>query len=285
MKQIISIVLFLFIGMNAQAEVEKLDSASYAYGDAIIRSILEAQDSIDVEFEFNQENLAEFICGFEENLPNVKYTQDSIKMISFAFGVQLGIFLSDGIQYQIDVIPFDCIVAGLMKVVNHELTLPQDTIGIMDFVGEYPEDMNPVDFPEEDKCRYFTVYGILKGLQPGLQNYICEMTGKSEDEAPADYEAYAAGYAMVMKSLSLSGKEESERGPYVVGFDFGNSFIMEPLREPLRLNITVVDFLDGCRAAVGLNERKMTIEESEQVLSSFFPDGDESILIQVKDIY
>ena len=195
---------------RADDTTENFDSVSYAYGDIITRYFVELPDSIAPPFELNKENLAELILGFEENLTYLKYSQgfeenltylkysqDTIKNVSFYLGAMQAIFLSDGIS-QRDSIPYDCILAGLMKVVNHELTLPQDTIKINAYMKGLPEGKNPIDMPDEEKCNFFTYYGIMKGLQPGLQQYIFEQTGKHEDEIPADYEAYAAGFAMII---------------------------------------------------------------------------------------
>ena len=266
MRRILFLLFLLSFGMVVHAQEAKLDSASYAYGDKIIRSVAENQDSIILEFEFDKENLAEVIRGLEDNLGFMKYTQDSIKKISFSLGGMQGLFMSDSFQFKMDVIPFDCILAGLMKVVNHELTLPQDTIKIIEYMKSLPEDVKPEDLPDEDKCRFFTNYGTMKGLQPGLQGYIYETTLKSENEAPADYEAYAAGLAMMVKFMSLEAKQESD--PYSYGGVIGGSIAMQSLP----FQFTEADFLDGCRAAAGLNERKITVEESDRIISKVFPE-------------
>ena len=276
MRQIFFIIFLLSIGMAGHAQEAKLDSVSYAYGDKIIRSIAENQDSIFPKLKFDKENLAEVIRGLEDNLVFMKYTQDSIKKISFGVGGMQGMFMWDGFQFKMDVIPFDCILAGLMKVVNHELALPQDTIMINEYMKSLPEDMKPEAMPDEDRCRFFTNYGTMKGLQPGLQAYIYEMTGKNENEAPADYEAYAAGLAMAVKYMSLEAKQESGQDPYSYGGVIGGSIAMQSLP----FHFTVADFLDGCRAAAGLNERKITVEESDHIISKNFPETKAPTIIQ-----
>ena len=276
MKRILFVIFLLSIGMIGHAQKAKLDSASYAFGDKIIRSITENHDSIVPGFEFDMENLADVIRGLEENLVFMKYSQDSIKKISFGLGGMQGAFMSDGFQFKMDVIPFDCILAGLMKVVNHELTLPQDTIKINEYMKSLPEDMKPEDMPDEDKCRFFTNYGTMKGLQPGLQRYIYEMTFKSEDEVPADYEAYAAGLALMVKFMSLEAKQEKEPTPYSYGVLIGGAIAMQSLS----FHFTEADFLDGCRTAAGLNERKITVEESDRIVSTVFPEIEAPTIIQ-----
>ncbi|MBO4658029.1 MAG: hypothetical protein J5637_00235 [Prevotella sp.] len=276
MKQLF-LILFLFsIGMASHAEEASLDSVSYVFGDKVIRSFVENKDSMLPAFEYNKDNLAELIRGLEDNLVYMKYSQDSIKKLSFNLGVMQAVFFSDGIQSQKDVIPFDCILAGLTKVVHHELTLPQDTIKINAFIKGLPQDMDPVDLPEEDRCRFFTYFGIMKGLQPGLQGYIHEATGKTEKEAPADYEAYVAGFAHMVKMLSFDGQQESELRPYDYGTFIGSSVLLEQFS----FQFTKADFLEGCRAAAGLIERKITVEESDRIFSKAFPESEAPTIIQ-----
>lgn len=139
-----------------------------------------------------------------------------------------------------------------------------------------PVDMKPEDMPDEDKCRFFTNYGMMKGLQPGLQGYIYETTGKNENEVPADYEAYAAGMAMVVRFMSLEAKQGSGQDPYSYGVLIGCSIAMQSLP----FHFTEADFLDGCRAAAGLNERKITVEESDRIISTSFPETEAPTIIQ-----
>ena len=280
MRHVFSIIFLLCFGMIANAEVAEFDSASYVLGDVIIRSIKESPDSIYPGNELSETELDEFIRGFEENLPFMKYSQDSIKNISFSLGAMQGVFFIDGTHYLEEPIPYDCICDGLMKIVNHQLTLPQDTISIMEYMKSLPEDTNPFKLPEEEKCKFFTGYGVMKGFQPGLQEYLCEMTGKSQDEVPADYESYAAGFAMMMKNMSLTSMEESELGAYEKGFDIIETIVMRPLP----FHFVEADFLDGCRAGAGFNERKITVEESDRIFSTLFPpDSEEPIIESLKN--
>ena len=264
MRHIFSIIFLFCLGMIADAEVAEFDSASYALGDAMIRSIKESPDPIYPGNELSEPELAEFIRGFEENLPFMKYTQDSIKNISFSLGEMQGVFFIDGTNSLKERIPYGCIYDGLMKIVNHQLILPQDTISIMKYMKNLPEDTDPLELPEDEKCKFYTCYGVMKGLQPGLQENICEMTGKSKDEVPADYESYAAGYAMMMKYMSHTPM-------YVEGFDKSLSIIMQPLP----LHFVEADFIDGCYAGAGFNERKITVEESDRIYSTLFPQDSE----------
>lgn len=280
MRHIFSIIFLLCFGMIADAEVAEFDSASYVLGDVIIRSIKVNPDSIYPEKELSETELAEFIRGVEENLPFMKYSQDSIKHISFVLGVMQGVFLIDGTHYQKDSIPYDCIYDGLMKVANHELTLPQDTISILEYMDSLAKVTDTI--PEEENCKFYTGYGVMKGLQPGLQEYICEMTGKSQDEMPAYYESYAAGFAMMMKHMSLTPPmEESELSAYEMGVDISTEIVTQPLP----FHFVKADFLDGCHAGAGFNERKITVEESDRIFSTLFPPDSEGSLKEYQKNY
>lgn len=281
MRHIFSIIFLLCYGIIAYAEVAEFDSASYALGDGIIRSIKESPDSIYPENELSETEFAEFIRGFEENLPFMKYSQDSIKNISFGLGVMQGVFFIDGTLSQIELFPYDCIYDGLMKIVNHQLSLPQDTISIMEYMKSLTENTDPHELPEEEKCKFFTCYGVMKGLQRGLQEYICEMTGKSQDEVPADYESYAAGFAMMMKSMLFSSKEESELSSYEMGVSISSEIVMRPLS----FHFVEADFIDGCYAGAGFNERKITVEESDRIFSTLFPPDSEGPLEEYQENY
>lgn len=280
MRHVFSIIFLLCFGMIADAEVAEFDSASYALGDAIIRSFKESPDSSYPGKELSETKLAEFIRGFEDNLPFMKYSQDSIKNQSFGLGAMQGIFFIDGTHYQKEPIPYDCIYDGLMKIVNHQLTLPQDTISIMEYMKSLPDDTDLLELPEEEKCKFYTGYGVMKGLQPGLQEYIYEMTGKSQDEVPADYESYAAGFAMVL-NLALTPMDESELSAYEMGVDISSKVVMRPLP----FHFVEADFLDGCRAGAGFNERKITVEESDRIFSTLFPSDNEEPIIEPKENY
>ncbi len=271
MRHIFSIIFLLCFGLIADAEVAEFDSASYALGDAMIRSIKESPDPIYQGNELSETELVEFIRGFEENLPFMKYTQDSIKNISFSLGAMQGVFFIDGTHSQEERVPYDCIYDGLMKIVNHQLTLPQDTMSIMEYMKSLPEDTDPLELPEEEKCKFFAGYGVMKGFQPGLQAYIYEMTGKSNNGVPADYESYAAGFALMMKNMSLSLMKESELSAYGMGADNSLSIIMQPLP----FHFVEADFIDGCYAGAGFNERKISVEESDRIYSTLIPRDSE----------
>ena len=287
MRHIFLIISLLSFGMIANAEDVSLDSLSYAYGDAFMRATMECKGFFSPGLEFNKTNSSEFIRGIEDDLLNLKYTQDSIKNVSFLVGVLQGVSLGDGFDHSSrkEDIPIDCIIAGLNKVVNHELSLPEDYIDIWVFMENQPGDVNPLDLPEEDKCDYYIKYGAMLGLAPELQEYIKEETGRNEDEMPANYEAFAAGYALMLRTLTFGQIPDSQNNPYYYGVAIGSSMLLEPILAnmftytpedeygnklifQLSSEFSVVDFLDG------------SIEDSKQILSTVLPNKEQSIEVQ-----
>ena len=76
--------------------------------------------------------------------------------------------------------------------------------------------------------------------------------------------------------MSLEAKQESRLYPYSYGGVIGGSIAMQSLP----FHFTVADFLDGCHAAAGLNERKITVEESDHIISKVFPETEAPTIIQ-----
>ena len=78
-----------------------------------------------------------------------------------------------------------------------------------------------------------------------------------------------------MKFLPIM-RLESGQDPYSYGVLIGCSIAMQSLP----FHFTESDFLDGCRAAAGLNERKITVEESDWIISTSFPETEAPTIIQ-----
>ena len=269
MKKILLLIL-LFNAITARADDEFLDTLSYAVGCSMMHHIAQ---SGELSFEFTEANSMEAIRGIEDMMPLMGYAQDSTSGTSFVLGCFQGIFFSDGYEHNKDKISLDCIALGLMRVINGQLTLPQDTIAINRFMNSLPEGTNPAELPDETRNQFYTYYGIMKGLQPGLQEYICEQTGKTKDECPANQKAYAAGFLTVVNSLN---NDETPNA-------FGKNLALEVITQPSFYPLEVESFVDGCRGALGLSERKLTIEEADAISTARFQtDNDIPVITQEK---
>jgi hypothetical protein len=268
--QLLLLSVFCFVLAEAN-EVETIDTASYALGDVTVRAMMSAND---LPFEVDKASSIEFFRGIEENIGLRDTLQDSISNVSFGVGAMQAIFLMDGLEHNKnkDKIPFHCIIEGLNKVVNDELTLPEDTIAIQEYMHQFPDENDPIDLPEEERCKFFTYYGIMKGLQRGLQEYICEMTGKTKEECPSNNKFYALGFMSILESM------EARKTPY----GYGKYLVLSIIMDLLPFDLENESFMDGCRAALGLDERKLTIAETDRICAELFEDvGDD---IQVESI-
>ena len=68
MRRILFLLFLFSFGMVVRAQEVKLDSASYAYGDKIIRSVAENQDSIFPQLGLDKKSMTELIRGLEDVL-------------------------------------------------------------------------------------------------------------------------------------------------------------------------------------------------------------------------
>ena len=142
-----------------------------------------------------------------------------------------GVFFLDSYEHykEKDGILLECIIDGMSKVANNDLILPQDTIAIQEYMLSLPDDMNPSELPQEERCKFFSYYGTMKGLQPGLQDYIYEITGKSKDVIPANQKAYATGFLLMLIRMEAQENISSS-------YELGKIMITDVIFELIRYN-------------------------------------------------
>lgn len=255
MKHFLLVTILSIVGLLANAQTVVLDSLSYATGYAMTHEALETGF-------LNKDDIPEVIRGLDDALDYLKYCNDSISQTVFGIGGMQAIFLYDGIQGKN--VPYNCILKGVEKVINDEIHLPEDTVAILRYMDEIPKNVDPLTLPAEEQCKFFTGFGVMKALQPIAQEYICQITGKAADEVPIDHKAYAAGFAMMLKQMDLS--DNAEGNGYKKGSECGFALVMEGFVHKL----SKTDVLDGCRAAAGMAERKMSIEEIYRIVPQEF---------------
>jgi len=103
----------------------------------------------------------------------------------------------------------------------------------------------------------------MKGLQPGLQDYIYEITGKSKDVIPANQKAYATGFLLMLIRMDAQENISSS-------YELGKIMITDVIFELIRYNsisskFNLESFKLGCRAAMGLAERKLSISQCDEI--------------------
>lgn len=255
MKRLCLLLAALLAGINAIIASEKIDSLSYALGNKYTLSAkAENSDLMQGDSDFK-----EYLRGFEGYIHQIERMNDSAYRVSYALGAMDAIFKTDGMRHleKEDLPPVPCIVAGLRKVADGDISLPTDTVAAMDIIKRYRyKDVNPAELDKDSLCMFFTAYGIMKAYQPGLQQYIDGLPTKGCKE---NRQAFATGMAD-MYELFMNNPETAH--------DLGRSIAMSVnigLMEGSTADAASV--LAGAKAALGLAEQIISPEEVEEVLS------------------
>lgn len=255
MKLKLALILFL-TGLTAYAG-NITDSLSYAFGNQLTLMAFAGQTA---ELINNEKDCEEFIRGLEEDFPESKMQNDSSYIISYALGGMQGVFFYDGISHKPDdrKPPIDCIIQGLREVGS--LNLRADTIEISRYLRQFPDSLDPVTLPEEERCRFFRAYGVMKGLQPGLQEYV--ESYKPDRGFKANQIAYAKGFADVLETSLSVPKNAYEMGKMIV-----RSLSFQTQGVP---SLDKTDFLYGAKAALGLSDELMPREDCERIIMKYY---------------
>lgn len=241
--------------VNKQASIEKLDSLSYAMGDHITRAML-----ADVNMQ-TQANHEDYLRGLKNGL-NI-YKQDTAVVTSYYNGQIMGYFflwlLEAEQAEEDDQFHLDCMVEGLRKVANNSVILPQDTIGAHHLLDSL------ASLYQDDDCRFETMLGVLFGLWDA--DLLVHIHPEMGDTAMIpDLQAYAAGMADM---LEISNPTNSyDLGRFVAHMLFSGSL---RLMSAMDANVNFDVCVDGACAALSMAERKMSIEEVNQMIISYFP--------------
>jgi len=243
----------------------KTDSLSYALGYQTTVALLDRENKLIID----EVQAREYIRGLEENFPKTHIASDSTFIVNYALGAMQGIFLCNGIEHTSKEKrpPIDCIEVGLRMVADNALSIPQDTIDAKNYLKNFPDSIDPIDLPQDEKCKFFTAYGIMKGFQPGLQNYIVEM-GKHGITANRQY--YSQGMADALFSMV------KPKTAYNMGKLICRSFYLEFMQLDMP-GVIAADYIEGAKAALHLIEMKISREDIECLLLRKFP-GDETIV-------
>lgn len=268
----ITFFLLIFATLTAKAGAVT-DSLSYALGNQLTLLSLAGQT---VELFKDKHDCEEFIRGIEENIPDNKMLNDSSYIISYALGGMQGVFFFNSIDHTPVERrpPLECIVEGLRRV--EFLDLPGDTIEINRYMKQLPDSLDPITLPEADRCQFFRAYGVMKGLQPGLQEYI--ESYKPGRGFVANQVAYANGFADVLEQSSLTPKNS-----YDMGRAIARSFLIE--NQGIS-DINWPDFINGAKAALMIADELIPRERCEQIIMDYYSEkfsGAEVQEIEVED--
>jgi len=258
MKKLILILSFIVpICANAQ-----IDSLSYAVGHQSILGLLAG----DVRFINSENDIRDFYRGIEENKPTIEEMSDSAYYCNYAVGFMQGVFLSNSFEHtpEDEQPPIKCIIKGLRKVADNKLTLPQDTIGAKAYVSSFPDSIDPVKLAADERCRFFTAYGVLKGMPPKLKQLLDE---HGLSHIKPNYQHYAQGFADMLERWVIP-KTAYDYGK-LIGLSLRDSQ-MEKLPVDKKPDVMSDDFMAGIRAALQLEEAQLSRNEIDTIVEQYF---------------
>lgn len=256
-KQLLTtLILLLVTGVSSANASETIDSLSYVLGHQYTLATMAGKN----EMMQCESDFFDYIRGIEENYRSVTQINDSSYMVSYILGAIEAIFITDGVhgKKKEDLPPFSCIISGLRKVENGEISLPADTVAAKAVLNRYcGEGMNPENLDADICCKFFEAYGTLKAYQPGLQEYIDDLNPGTS--CVADRKAYAAGMADVLEVYSKAPHTAYDMGRFVA---FSVNLNAMENDSP-----DMFSFVAGAKAALGLGEQFIPRDEVEELLN------------------
>lgn len=256
-KQVLTtLIMVLFAGVSRVIASETIDSLSYAFGHQYTLAIMAGKnDLMQSESDF-----FDYIRGIEDNYRSHTQMNDSSYMVSYCLGGIEAIFITDGVhgKKKEDLPLFSCIISGLRKVENGEISLPADTVAAISVLNRYSGDgMNHDNLDAETSCKFFEAYGIMNAFQPGMQEYINALNPGTS--CVADRKAYAAGMADVLEVYSEAPKTAYDMGRYVA-FSVNLHAMENDVPD-------MFSFVAGAKAALGLGKEFIPRDEVEEILN------------------
>lgn len=246
------------------AAQEQLDSLSYALGDYSTRIVLDSKDEKTEQIMNDREG---FIQGYSDGVS--LFRQERAAAGSYYEGQQMGLFFLMSINWESheddDQPPLDCLIEGLRKVADNTVVLPRDTIGAHQLLFDL-DDEAMLSMVDGDSCRIMTTMGIFLGLQ--AYNPLQPSDRDQGDSISVeDQQTFAAGMADVLEnSIAASTYDMGRFAALFYFIDIDNM----RMKQLLGLDFDYDAIIDGARGALGLEERKMTVEEVEMCLTKYY---------------
>lgn len=246
MKQRV-IVMTLGLLLTILSKAQSIDSLSYALGYYSIKDNFSLESC---KWEKTPDNYNLFFKGMEESICLQQAPSDSSSFVSYTMGQMQAVFWNDSFEATKEELrpSKKCMIIGLRKVVNDSINFPQDTIAISTYLNKH---RNCKNLNKEEKETFSIYYGIMKGLQPGLQQLIDDIKPGNK----ANQKAYAAGMADMLEMTFAS------ESPYNTGKAIGRSFIDSPIRP-----INKEDFILCVKAAASLAPRLLSEKQMNDVI-------------------
>jgi len=258
MKKLI-LILSLILPICANAQI---DSLNYAVGYQAILGFLAG----DMKFINSEDDIRDLYRGIEENKPTIEELSDSVYYYNHAIGAMQGVFLLNSFEHTPEDAqpPIKCIIQGLRMVADNKLNLPQDTIDAKAYISSFPDSIDPIKLAADERCKFFTAYGVLKGMPPKLEQLLDEC-GKSH--IMPDYQHFAQGFADMLEMWRIP-QTAYDYGK-LIGFSIRNSR-MEDLPVSKKPDVMSDDFMAGIRAALGLEDARLSRDEIDTIMEQYY---------------
>lgn len=245
---------------SGQGEAAPFDTVSYAVGHQYSLALMAGKNDLMQE----KKDFEEYVRGLDEHLTDMEAFRDSTYAVSYSLGGMQAIFLTDGRSEEENSAVMPCIAAGLRRVADGRIVLPDDTLAALAVIEQYADSVRPMELEPEARCAFFTAYGIMKAYQPGLQQYVDEMA--FPHKLAANRQAYVRGMADLLETACVEP---------TTAYDLGR-FVAQSVRIQF-MNMNVCDkssFLAGARAALWLADPLMPRGEVEGVFERKFREAD-----------
>lgn len=251
------VLSFIMVGclVGILSAQEAFDSLSYALGDYHTRLIAASNPNLQSPDDYEG-----YIRGLQENL--YMFKQDSIRAKYYGSGLETGMYvlmmLENNPVLTSDCIYKNCIINGVRKVINGEVCLPQDTIGVDLFLTQF-EDIGSSKNHHEETCELCSAFGVMLAMYPeSAESYDLQFIGP---DSIVNHQAYANGILEMLKN------DDS----YTIGKLYAYMILstLDQMSGSGRHNYDFEVMVDAARAALGLTERKMSFEE----VNRFFMNG------------
>jgi len=259
MKKLL-LILSLILPICANAQI---DSINYAVGYQTMLGLLAG----NLNFIQSEEDIRDLYRGIEENRPTIEEISDSAYTYNYSVGSIQGVFLSNSFEHtpENELPPIKCIIKGLRMVADNKLNLPQDTIDAKTYISSLPDSINPVKLANDERCKFFTAYGVLKGLAPGLKQLLNE-SGLSHIKP--NYQYYAQGFADILEIIWVIPKTAYDYGKSIALAMRGSQMEKQPLGK--KPDVMSNDYMAGIRAALQLEDAQLSRDEIDAIMEQFF---------------
>lgn len=274
MKKLI-LILSLILPICANAQI---DSLNYAMGYQTILGLLAG----DMKFINSEDDIRDLYRGIEENKPTIEEISDSAYTYNYAVGFIQGVFfLSNSFEHTPeDELPsIKCIIKGLRMVADNKLNLPQDTIDAKTYISSFPDSIDPVKLAHDERCKFFTAYGVLKGLAPGLKQLLKE---HELSHIKPNYQHYAQGFADMLE-IWVVPQTAYDYGKFIaLAMRSSQMDKQPPGKKP---DVISDDYMAGIRAALQLEDAQLSRDEIDAIMELYFKsfESADAVVTQLPD--